>query len=123
VAIPFSELALRRVIHAQVGDARVVAFYQTGTSSALDTFLVMAGRDVGSAAAYLAQIDGQALTFRPDRGLFKDDETGSRWDLLGTAISGPLEGRSLTAVFQDNGFWFSWVSFHPGTRIYAPPIP
>jgi hypothetical protein len=122
VAIPFAELALRRVVHAQVGYARVVAFYQTGTSSPLDAFHVAAGRDVGSAAAYLAEIDGQALTFRPDRGEFRDEETGSRWNLLGTAISGPLEGRSLSPVLQDNGFWFSWVSFHPGTRVYASPI-
>jgi len=122
VAIPFGELALRRVVHAQVGNARVVAFYQTGTNSPLDKFQVAAGRDVGSAAAYLAEIDGQALTFGPDRGEFRDDETGSRWNLLGTAVRGPLEGRSLPAVFQDSGFWFSWVSFHPGTRIYAAPI-
>jgi hypothetical protein len=122
VAIPFGELALRRVVHAQVGNARVVAFYQTGTNSPLDKFQVAAGRDVGSAAAYLAEIDGQALTFGPDRGEFRDDETGSRWNLLGTAVRGPLEGRSLPAVFQDSGFWFSWASFHPGTRIYAAPI-
>jgi hypothetical protein len=118
IAFPFGALAFERVVQREVGGTPVVVFYQDGTASALDTFLLSAGRDVGAAAAYEARADGRRLTFREEGGRFLDDETGSAWDLLGQAVDGPLAGTRLDPLFQDNGFWFSWVNFNPDTTIY-----
>jgi hypothetical protein len=118
IAFPFGALAFERVVQREVGGTPVVVFYQDGTASALDTFLLSAGRDVGAAAAYEARADGRRLTFREESGRFLDDETGSAWDLLGQAVDGPLAGTRLDPLFQDNGFWFSWVNFNPDTTIY-----
>jgi len=60
------------------------------------------------------------LTFVADNGLIKDKETGSAWNVLGMATSGPLAGTQLTPVVSINHFWFSWAAFKPETRIYQP---
>ena len=120
IAFPFGTLADIGVASETLAGVPIVAFYERGTVSAVDSFLISASRDVGSAAAYVAEADGQPLTFRFDRRIF-DNETGSEWDLLGNAIDGPLEGSALTPVVQDNAFWFSWSVFNPDTAIYAGP--
>ncbi len=48
-----------------------------------------------------------------------DEETGSRWDLLGQATAGPLAGKHLEPVVHGTPFWFAWAVFKPGTRIAA----
>lgn len=52
----------------------------------------------------------------------RDHQTGSLWNVAGTAISGPLDGAQLRAVPHFNKlFWFSWALFKPGVRLYAAP--
>ncbi len=48
-----------------------------------------------------------------------DDQTGSTWNLLGKAESGPLSEKVLKPlVYRPAQFWFSWVVFKPDTIIY-----
>ncbi len=67
----------------------------------------------------------QTLTFYavdPEGALpieFKDAETGSRWNLLGEAIAGPLQGQRLEQVPAYNSMWFAWNTYHRGTEIWA----
>jgi len=56
---------------------------------------------------------------RADAGGFVDEQTGSRWDITGRAVSGPLEGRRLDRVIAIDSFWFDWAAFHPDTRIFG----
>ncbi|HUF39534.1 MAG TPA: DUF3179 domain-containing (seleno)protein [Anaerolineales bacterium] len=49
-----------------------------------------------------------------------DDQTGSAWNILGQAVSGPLEGERQTPVVAVNHFWFSWAAFKPETEVYQP---
>ena len=120
LAFSFDALADAGVASATLAGVEIVAFYEPGTVSAVDSFLIAASREVGSAAVYVAEVDGQALTFRYDGRVF-DNETSSEWDLLGNAIDGPLEGSALAPVVQDNSFWFSWSIFNPDTRVYDKP--
>lgn len=56
----------------------------------------------------------------PSRGTgdgFVDDETDSRWNVLGEAVDGPLEGTVLEPVAHLDTFWFAWASFRPDTEI------
>lgn len=46
-----------------------------------------------------------------------DDETGSRWDIFGIALDGPLAGERLVAVEHVDTFWFAWAAYQPDTRI------
>ena len=50
-------------------------------------------------------------------GTFMDDETGSTWTIAGTAIDGPLTGRSLERVEHLDTFWFAWSAYRPTTTL------
>lgn len=119
VAYPYELLSDVGVINDAAGGQPVAVFWQAGTASPLDG-PSMTGRDVGSAAAYSATVEGATLTFRWAGGRIVDDESGSEWSLLGRALSGPMKGAQLTPLVSINHFWFSWAAFRPGTRIYQP---
>ena len=64
------------------------------------------------------QLEGRRLSFSVRDGRIVDSETGSEWNLLGEAESGPLEGGTLTPVVHRSQFWFSWVVYKPDTILY-----
>ena len=119
VAYAYSTLSELQVVHDQVGGEGVVVFWTEGTASALDTSRMSDGRDVGSASAFSPIVNGEELTFSAqNNGLFKDDNTGSTWNILGQSVGGPLKGETLTPLTAVNHFWFDWVAFKPETRVY-----
>ncbi|MBI3943127.1 MAG: DUF3179 domain-containing protein [Chloroflexi bacterium] len=120
VAYPYEVLKKIHVVNDVVGGTDVVVLWMSGTASALDSDTVAAGRDVGSAAAYMRKLDGQNLNFVYDLSRIIDKETGSEWDTLGRAISGKLLGKRLTPIVAINHFWFSWAAFRPETHVYQP---
>ena len=123
-AVSFTTLAAERVVRASVGGQAVAVFWMPGTASALDAASVAAGRDVGTAGIFAPVApDGAPLTFAVsddgDGGII-DLETGSRWNIFGRAISGPLAGTQLEAVPGRIGqLWFSWAVYRPDTVVYA----
>ena len=79
-----------------------------------------------SAGAYLSTVDGQPLTFvtrDPSEGPYRDQQTGTSWDLAGRAVSGPLWGAQLDPVPSKRGFWFAVAGSNPGIDLYRPPGP
>lgn len=120
LAVPLAALAASRVANLIAGGEKVVAFWAPGTASALDAADIANARDVGSGVAYQATLGGRDLTFRPgdSDATFIDDQTGSRWSIFGTAVSGPLAGSQLEQVFHTTEFWFAWAAFHPETSIW-----
>lgn len=119
VAYPYETLEKISVVNDAVGSEEVVVIWQAGTASPLDNSTTN-GRDVGTAAAFSRHANDQILTFTFEGGDIKDMETGSTWNVLGTATSGPLAGTQLSPVIAINHFWFSWAAFKPETRIYQP---
>ena len=120
VAYPFMVLAEAIVINDTVGGVDVVAFWQPGATSALDQSSIDASRDVGMAALYSRQLDDQTLTFSVDAdGAIRDDQTGSAWNVFGTAVEGALSGSQLRQQFAFPHFWFAWSAFRPETTVYV----
>lgn len=118
-AYPFSLLAERRVVNDSVaGRDIVVVWGSADTADALNRAQVADGRAIGSALVLDPVVDGRTLTFRSSGEEFVDEETGSRWTLLGRAIDGPLTGRQLDTVIHRNDFWFAWTQFYPETLVY-----
>jgi hypothetical protein len=95
----------------------VAIFWKAGQSSALDDGTIAEGRDVGSVAVFDPIVDGQALTFDFDTVGFTDRETGSTWSIAGAALSGPLEGATLTRIAHLDTFWFAWSTYQPGSDL------
>ncbi|WP_322795812.1 DUF3179 domain-containing protein [Tepidiforma sp.] len=122
LAVPFEALARVGVANVEAGGAPVAVFWLPGTASALDQREIAQSRDVGSAAAYDARLDGRQLAFEPgpEPGTFRDRETGTQWDIFGRGVSGPLAGRQLTPVLHTTEFWFAWAAFHPETDVWRP---
>lgn len=118
VAFPLRALENEPVVHYTAGGRDLVVFFQFGANSALDDASVAGGRDVGAAAVYRPEVDGMRLTFSAVDEYFVDDETGSRWNLLGQAVDGQLAGKRLEPVVHGTHFWFAWAVFKPFTIVY-----
>jgi hypothetical protein len=118
VAYAFSELRNHRVINDRLGGVPIAVFWVAGTASAVDDGEVARGRDVGATGVFDRRLDGRILEFEvAGEGVFSDRETGSRWNLLGQATGGRLQGRRLTPIPHGNHFWFAWAVFKPATRV------
>ncbi|MCY3603665.1 MAG: DUF3179 domain-containing protein [Chloroflexi bacterium] len=121
IAVPLSTLTELALATVDLAGTEVVVFWAPGTLSPLDDFEIAASRDIGSAAAYLAEVDGRALTFTVvSPGRFEDDQTGSTWDVTGLALDGPLAGSRLAPVNHGTPFWFAWAAFNPRGMIWEP---
>ena len=107
-------LMAEMVLNETIGGTSLAIFWKPGTASALDSSSIAAGRDVGSTGVFLNAVGDQALTFLPaEAGVFRDQETGSSWNILGEAIDGPLAGAQLVALPHHDTFWFAWAAFVP----------
>jgi thiol-disulfide isomerase/thioredoxin len=122
VAYPYQLLQEIRVANDIVGGEPVAVLWAEGTASALDDFTVAGGADVGAATTYSRRLDGDILSFVVSGDDIVDEETGSVWNILGQAVSGPRGGSRLEPVVSINHFWFSWVAFRPETRIFTPEV-
>jgi len=120
IAYPFRTLSEDPVINDTVGGREVVAFWQPGAASALDGRDIDNSRDVGMAALYRRDLNGQTLTFTlAADGTIQDEQTGSTWNVFGTAIAGELEGAQLRQELAAPHFWFAWAAFEPETSVYG----
>jgi hypothetical protein len=84
--------------------------------------VVFADAQIPTALAFVPIINGESLTFvaTAENGVFRDQETGSAWTVEGRAVSGPLNGESLTYVASFVTEWYGWSAYHPSTNIYQP---
>ena len=112
-----------RVFAIQVGESHK-AYLLTGRSEEVvndevagEGVVIIVRAEGPTGSAYLRSLDDQLLTFTLSQGVLQDNETGSRWDDSGRAISGPLAGSQLTAVPSRASFWFSLVGSLPGIEL------
>ena len=70
--------------------------------------------------AFSPVMDGRPLTFHLRDGFIRDNETGSRWDLAGRAVAGPLAGQALSPLPVRRAFWFSIALAMPDIPLYEP---
>jgi hypothetical protein len=117
VAVRLDELADRGVVEVDLAGTRFVVWVRPGAVSALDAGSVAGGREVGATGVFEPVAGDRPLSFERDGDGFVDDETGSRWNMLGKAVDGPLEGTVLQPVAHVDTFWFAWASFQPDTEI------
>lgn len=117
---PFSVLAQEPVINDELAGKPLVVLSREGTLSVLDQAEILASRTVPSAAAYSRQVEDRVLEFVQQEGELRDRQTGSRWDLFGRALDGPLTGHQLEPVEGGVHFAFAWLAFNPDSAIYSP---
>tara|TARA_B100000809_G_scaffold40260_1_gene35216 strand:+ start:4427 stop:5851 length:1425 start_codon:yes stop_codon:yes gene_type:complete len=95
------------VVNDRVGDMDVVA-----TGSASQNFAVVYNRQLE---------DCTTLNFNPVENqlpVVMIDDEGNRWDIFGTALSGPRVGTRLQKTNSYIAYWLAWTAFFPGANIY-----
>ena len=106
---PFEEMPVTAVINDIVGD---------------DALVVIFDYDSRTAIPYFSDIDGEILRFYQVESEgqlpveFMDAETGTRWDMLGRAVEGPLKGERLEQVPAYNSMWFAWDTYWNGAPVW-----
>jgi hypothetical protein len=114
-AYPLPILSIHEIVNDEVGGTPVAVTYcpLCGTGIVFDR-----------------RVEGQVLTFKVSGRLYQnnlvmyDVETNSQWSqLLGEAITGPLEGTKLQVVSSTMASFAAWQSLHPDTQVLAPPRP
>lgn len=118
MAFPFAVLEREPVVQTNIGGQSIVVFYKKGTTSALDASAIAAGRDVGATSVFNPMVRERRLTFCIEGEYFRDDQTATRWNLLGQAVDGPLKSAQLEPMVHADAFWFAWAVFMPNTQIY-----
>lgn len=95
------------VVNDQLGGTDIVVFSKPGSWLAV---------------AYERRLGDRVLSFKSRGGVqhAEDSETGSRWDMGGRAVAGPLAGQKLRHVPGGLEKWFAWASAHPGADIFSP---
>jgi len=102
-AYPFFELKENRMILDTLGKVPI---------------LIAVGTDGLTVRAYETTVEGKRLDFfKTDADLFIDN-SGTKWNFDGSAISGPLSGKRLQRIPILKDFWFDWLNYHPNTQIY-----
>ncbi|HKP13820.1 MAG TPA: DUF3179 domain-containing protein [Blastocatellia bacterium] len=117
-AYPYAVSGARHVIADRIGAQDIVVFHTEGTLSALDEEYIRDSKAAGSTGVFDPTLEGKRLEFRYDNGEFIDAATGSRWNILGRAVSGPLRGKSLKPLPHGDYFAFAWIAYKPQTEIY-----
>jgi hypothetical protein len=87
--------------------------------------LVVFDRAGQVALAFDRDVSGRPLTFEVVEGTqfpfhVQDRETGSRWDLTGAGVAGPLAGSCLKQVATYSAMWFAWAAFNRDTELFLP---
>ncbi|CAM2068663.1 DUF3179 domain-containing protein [Sulfidibacter corallicola] len=118
-AYPYSRTRQKRVIHDKIAKRKIVVFHAEGAASALDKKEIAASEDIGATGVFDPEVDGKVLKFSYRDGLFVDAQTKSEWDITGTAIAGPMKGKSLKPIAHGNDFAFAWLAFMMDTKIYG----
>jgi hypothetical protein len=110
----------RDIVHEDVvGGSPVVVIYRAHVTGIGDAADLRVAPQTGSAAVFDARSHGHVLHFaRAGPDLLRDRETGTRWDLSGRAIAGPLAGARLTPLRYVDTYWFAWVALHPGATVW-----
>lgn len=70
------------------------------------------------ARAFDRTVNGEVLDFEYREGRITDRQTSSVWNFEGVAVQGEMKGMRLERLPFDQGFWFEWAAFHPGTELH-----
>jgi Protein of unknown function (DUF3179) len=105
-AYPLETLArIGAVLNDSVGDTEIVVMSRPGTLQAL---------------AFDRRVGDRVLVFGcAETGDIYDHETGSLWNVMGEAVSGPLAGTQLVYVNSGVEEWYGFAASHPDAEIFG----
>jgi uncharacterized protein DUF3179 len=107
-AYPLEALArIGPVLNDSLGAAEIVVRCRPGTLQAL---------------AFHRRVGDRVLLFaHSGTGAVYDEQTGSVWNEMGEAVSGPLAGTRLVHLESGIEEWYAFAAYHPDTEIFEAP--
>lgn len=84
-------------------------------------FVIAGNREKNFAVAFSREMHDSTLTFSAVNDtlpVIMEDEGGTRWDIFGRAVSGPVTGEELSLATSYIAYWFSWAAFYPEAEIH-----
>ncbi len=117
---PLAALPDRAVINDQVDDLYYVVLYDSTSKTAITYNSVLDGvTEAGGQEEEAELLYFYAVESKGELPLeFMDDYSGSRWNMRGEAVAGPLTGKRLEQVATFNSMWFAWAGFFDGSTIW-----
>jgi len=104
-AYPLARLAATHgVVEEAVGGVPITVWYEAESRTA---------------AAFSSRVDGRERTFERRGQEFFDRETGSRFDMEGRCVGGPLVGKSLARTSSLLTEWYGWFAHYPLTTVFG----
>ncbi len=120
VVVPFQLLRDQALLYLEGTKTPIVVIANSQVKSALDKEQIAESRDIPSAAAFMAELDGEIVELEIVEGNIKDKQTGSVWNSFGQATNGKLKGQRLKQVDRGVHFAFAWLAFDPDAVVYKP---
>jgi hypothetical protein len=107
-----SDIENKKVVNDVIGNKQIALV-------SLEPFMVRVfDRSIVQLESSGSQATTLQLEYESSSNLLVDKETGTKWNFDGEAVEGSMKGKSLARLPLDEGFWFSWVAFHPDTEVY-----
>jgi hypothetical protein len=117
LAIRRDEVVDAGVLTVTLAGQDILVWHTPGQRSALDADAIADSRDIGTVGVFDPRMGNRTLTFSPVGGGFRDQQTGSAWNVLGESTGGPLKGSRLEPLIHVDTFWFAWEAFQPATAL------
>lgn len=112
-AYRISDIENKKVVNDAIGNKQIALV-------SLEPFMVRVfDRSILQLESSGSQVTTLQLEYESSSNLLVDKQTGTKWNFDGRAVEGRMDGKSLTRLPLDEGFWFSWVTFHPNTEVYT----
>ncbi len=109
-AWPYGALGDRAAVNDAIAGRAVLVIFDRAGQLALAF-----DRDVAGRRLSFEVVEGTQFPFH-----VQDRETGTLWDLTGTAVAGPLTGSHLNQVATYSAMWFAWAAFNRDTELFLP---
>ncbi len=116
---PFAEMAKHHVLNQAFEGLRFVIFHHGNVVTVLDDDKISHSKKIGAATAFRSVLGSDTFTFKKHGIHFKDDQTGSIWDITGYCHEGPKKGKQLHLLPHSNHFAFVFLAFFPESKIYG----
>jgi len=117
-AYPYTLTQQKKTINDKIGETPIVIFHIDGARSAMDAAQIDQSRKDGTTGVFSSIVDDKILAFSFKDDTIIDNQTGSRWNISGKSVGGPLEGQQLKPLIYGDYFAFAWLVFWPETEIY-----
>lgn len=112
-AYPFQRMPARAIINDELADLPLLVLYDETNHTAIPY-----NRRVGEQVLTFARAENDADALPTLPISLRDRETGTRWNMLGQAVSGPLTGMQLQQLPAYNAMYFAWSAYWPQTTLW-----